>query len=89
MLAAQAQFRQVKGYKQLLRLTAAVDRATPAEPGLLARLSCLTVGSVTKVPTEIQRRAGQPHSPTASDLVCMWASSRSQVPSRRQRTNRS
>jgi transposase-like protein len=35
MLAAEAQFRRVKGYKELPRLAAALERATADEPGLL------------------------------------------------------
>jgi transposase-like protein len=35
MLAAQMQFRRVKGYKELPRLAAALERATADQPGLL------------------------------------------------------
>jgi putative transposase len=35
MLAAQSQFRRVKGYRQLPQLVAALERATADEPGLL------------------------------------------------------
>jgi hypothetical protein len=41
MLAAEGQFRRVKGYRDLPRLAAALERATTAEPGLLD----LTVGA--------------------------------------------
>jgi putative transposase len=35
MLAAQAQFRRVKGYQELPQLAGALERATANEPGLL------------------------------------------------------
>ena len=35
MLAAEAQFRRVKGYQELPQLAAALERATMDEPGLL------------------------------------------------------
>jgi hypothetical protein len=35
MLAAEAQFRRVKGYRELPQLALALERATAEEPGLL------------------------------------------------------
>jgi hypothetical protein len=35
MLAAEGQFRSVKGFRQLLQLATALERATVDEPGLL------------------------------------------------------
>jgi len=35
MLAAEGQFRRVKGYRELPQLAAALERATAEEPGLL------------------------------------------------------
>jgi putative transposase len=35
MLAAQARFRRIKGYRQLPQLVAALETATADEPGLL------------------------------------------------------
>ena len=35
MLAAQGQFRRVKGYQELPRLALALERATAEEPGML------------------------------------------------------
>jgi hypothetical protein len=35
MLAAESQFRRVKGYRRLAQLAAALQRATAAEPGRL------------------------------------------------------
>jgi hypothetical protein len=35
MLAAQGQFRRVKGYQELPQLALALERATAEEPGLL------------------------------------------------------
>jgi putative transposase len=35
MLAAQARFRRIKGYRQLPQLVAALEMATADEPGLL------------------------------------------------------
>jgi len=35
MLAAEAQFRRVQGYRELPELAAALEHAAPDEPGLL------------------------------------------------------
>ena len=64
MLAAQGQFRRVKGYQELPRLALALERATAEEPGMLDLPSALSVPD-RRIrhggPTEIQRRAGHPH----------------------------
>jgi putative transposase len=72
MLAAEGQFRRVKGYQELPQLALALERATAQEPG---RSTCRPLSAPDRRirhggPTEIQRPAGHPRPARQPALGC-------------------